>query len=88
MLLPINKWINGTWRDTSMKSAIKVWDCGFILRKEKNKEKCGKWWWKKKTVWKIWLFLSLTWEEGDIHWNKKAEDPKQINEIPSNKIQN
>lgn len=27
-----SKRINGTWRDTSMKIPIKIWDCGFILQ--------------------------------------------------------
>lgn len=71
-------WINRTWRDTSMKSTFTVWDFGFILRKEKNKEKYDTYWWKKKTDWKIWLFLSLTQEKGDIHQNKKSENLKQI----------
>lgn len=35
-------WINRTWRDTSMKSAVTVWGFGFVLRKEKNKEKYDK----------------------------------------------
>lgn len=81
---------NSQVNDWDMESAIKVWVCGFVLKKARNKEKGDKYWWEKnkQTGWDICLFLCLAQVEGDIYWNKKAENPKQIRKMLFHKIWN